>query len=366
MGRVFFIKILREEGKMKKYLILLSVLIFFIPFAIFAEGEKAEEKPMVDEGNELVVYTSLETDETEEYITAAEAATGLEINWTRFSTGVVGAKLLAERQNPQADVVYGWAVTYLMDFTQRGFFEPYKPKDGDKIPTRFKDPDDYWYAIDLYLAAFCVNTEKLKEYNLPMPKSWRDLTNPVYQGHLIMPNPASSGTGFLQVAGVLETMDSGYKTKPVDENEGWKFLEELDKNMGQYIKSGSRPAKYAAAGEYVIGASFAFVIANLKKEGKPVEMVLPAEGSAYELEANALMKGAKHPNNGKKFLDWAISDEAMRLYAKWKIGVTKPGIPPARDDLPRLESIKLIPMDFDWQAANRGDILITWQDKFLR
>jgi len=349
---------------MKKVFLIVALMVC-VPLLLFAEGKKAKE-PAVDEGDELILYTSLETDETEEYIVAAEAATGLDISWTRFSTGVVGAKLLAERANPQADVVYGWAVTYLMDFTDRGFFEPYVPADGDKIPTRFKDPNDYWYAIDLYLAAFCVNTEKLNEYNLPMPTSWQDLTNPVYKGHLIMPNPASSGTGFLMVAGILETWDPDYKNKTIAENEGWKFLEELDKNMGQYIKSGSRPAKYAAAGEYVIGASFAFVIANLKKEGKPVEMVLPAEGSAYELEANALMKGAKHPNNAKKFLDWAISDDAMRLYAKWKVGVTKPGIPPIRPDLPRLEDIDLVPMDFEWQAANRGDILITWQDMFLR
>lgn len=351
---------------MRKVLIMLAITLLLVPAALFAEGGKEEKVSAVDEGNELILYTSLETDETEEYINAAEAATGLKISWVRFSTGVLGAKLLAERKNPQADLVYGWAVTYLMDFTQRGFFVPYVPADGEKIPAHFKDPDDHWYAIDLYLAAFCVNTEKLKEYNLPMPTSWKDLTNPVYTGHLIMPNPASSGTGFLQVAGILESMDPDYKNKTVAENEGWKFLEELDKTMGQYIKSGSRPAKYAAAGEYVIGASFAFVIANLKKEGKPVEMVLPAEGSAYELEANALMKGAKHPNNAKKFLDWAISDEAMNLYAKWKIGVTKPGIAPARADLPRLENIKLIQMDFDWQAANRGDILINWQDKFLR
>ncbi len=349
---------------MKKVFLFVALMVC-VPLLLFAEGEKAKE-PAVDEGDELILYTSLETDETEEYISAAEVATGLDISWTRFSTGVVGAKLLAEKANPQADVVYGWAVTYLMDFTDRGFFEPYVPADGDKIPARFKDPNDYWYAIDLYLAAFCVNTEKLNEYNLPMPTSWQDLTNPVYKGHLIMPNPASSGTGFLMVAGVLETWDPDYKNKTIAENEGWKFLGELDKNMGQYIKSGSRPAKYAAAGEYVIGASFAFVIANLKKEGKPVEMVLPAEGSAYELEANALMKGAKHPNNAKKFLDWAISDDAMRLYAKWKVGVTKPGIPPVRPDLPSLEDVKLIPMDFEWQAANRGDILINWQDLFLR
>jgi iron(III) transport system substrate-binding protein len=357
---------MREVYRMKKITVFLAVIMLAFPVLLFAGGQKESGGKAMKEGNEITLYTSLETDETEDYIKAAEATTGLKINWTRFSTGVLGAKLLAEKENPQADLVYGWAVTYLMDFTQRGFFEPYVPKDGDKIPARFKDPNNYWYAIDLYLAAFCVNTEKLKEYGLPMPTSWADLTNPVYAGHIIMPNPASSGTGFLQVAGILETMDPDYKTKTVADNKGWDFLAKLDKNMGQYIKSGSRPAKYAAAGEYVIGASFAFVIANLKKEGKPVQMVLPSEGSAYELEANALMKGAKHPNNAKKFLDWAISDEAMNLYAKWKVGVTKPGIPPARPDLPKLSDIKLIPMDFNWQSANRGDILITWQDKFLR
>ncbi len=351
---------------MKKLIVLAAVLALLVPSFLFAEGQKESSKKAVEEGNEITLYTSLETDETQDYIKAAEASLGLKINWTRFSTGILGAKLIAERQNPQADLVYGWAVTYLMDYVQRGFFEPYKPKDGDKIPAKFKDPNDYWYAIDLYLAAFAVNTEKLKEYNLPMPHSWQDLTNPVYKGQVIMPNPASSGTGFLQVAGILESMDPDYKNKPVKDNKGWEFLEKLDKNIGQYIKSGSKPAKYAAAGEYVIGCSFAFVIANLKKEGKPVELVLPAEGSAYELEANALMKGAKHPNNAKKFLDWAISDEAMKLYAKWKIGVTKPGIPPARPDLPRLKDIKLIPMDFEWQSVNRADIIITWQDKFLR
>jgi iron(III) transport system substrate-binding protein len=218
----------------------------------------------------------------------------------------------------------------------------------------------------MYLSGFAVNTEKLKQYNLPMPSSWADLTNPIYKGHVIMPNPASSGTGFLMIAGMLETLDPDYDKKTVKENKAWDFLESLDKNIAQYIRSGSRPAKFAAKGECVVGASYIFQIADLKKEGKPIELVLPAEGSAYELGANALLKGAKHPNNAKRFLDWAMSDENMKLMAARKVAVTKPGINPTRKDLPRLDELKLIPMDFEWQAANRGDILIIWQDKFLR
>ena len=316
--------------------------------------------------NEVIIYTSMETDETVEYVKLArEELPDLDIKIIRLSTGELGARMLAERTNPQADVVWGWAVTNMEDFRDRGLLEKYKPKGWGKIPAKFKDPNCYWVAIDLYTACFVLNTRVMAKENLPKPKTWRDLLNPVYKDKLIMPNPASSGTGFLQVASLLEMLDPDYAKKPVKKNKGWEFLEKLDKNMGQYIKSGSKPAKLTAAGEYAIGCSFAFVYASLKKKGFPVEMVFPGEGAGYELESNALLKGAKHVTAAKKFLDWAIGESAMREYAKWKLGVTLPGIPgPAT--LPKLETIKLAPMDFPWQATNRGEILVTWQDKFLR
>jgi iron(III) transport system substrate-binding protein len=198
-----------------------------------------------------------------------------------------------------------------------------------------------------------------------MPKGWNDLLNPVYKDMLIMPNPASSGTGFLQVASLLVMLDPDYKTKPVEENKAWDFLKKLDKNMGQYIKSGSKPAKLTAAGEYAIGCSFAFVYSSLKKKGFPVALVLPEEGAGYELEANALLKGAKHEKAAKKFLDWAITESAMKQYAKFKLGVTYPNIQGPKD-LPALETIKLAPMDFPWQSKNRVKILEHWQKLFVR
>jgi iron(III) transport system substrate-binding protein len=338
----------------------ISVPLLVFSFCVFLGTTAfAAKKP-------VVVYTSLETDETVEYLKLAEKELpNLDIKIIRLSTGELGARMLAERNNPQADLVWGWAVTNMDDFRDRGMLEKYKPKGWGKIPDRFKDPNGFWVAIDLYMAAFVLNTKVMAKNNLPKPAGWNDLLNPVYKGQLIMPNPASSGTGFLQVASLLEMLDPEYANKPVKKNKGWEFLEKLDKNMGQYIKSGSKPAKLTAAGEYAIGCSFAFVYSSLKKQGFPVEMVLPQEGAGYELEANALLKGAKHKAAAKKFLDWAINQSAMREYAKFKLGVTVPGIPgPA--DLPQLETIKLAPMDFPWQATNRGEILVIWQDKFLR
>ncbi len=314
----------------------------------------------------VVIYTSLENEEIVEYLKVAkQELPDLDIQAIRLSTGELGARMLAEKDNPQADCIWGWAVTNMAGFVPRGMIVPYKAKNWDKIADNFKDPNGYWVAIDLYAAAFVGNTKVLAKDNLPMAKSWHDLLNPGYKGKLIMPNPASSGTGFLQVASLLEMMDPNYKNKPIEKNDAWAFLKKLDKNMGQYIKSGSKPAKLTAAGEYAIGCSFAFVYSSLKKKGFPVELAMPAEGAGFELEANALLKGAKHPAAAKKFLDWAISKNAMQQYAKFKLGVTYPGVPGPKD-LPALSTIKLAPMDFPWQAKNRAKILEVWQDLFLR
>ncbi|MCP4689910.1 MAG: iron ABC transporter substrate-binding protein, partial [Desulfobacterales bacterium] len=194
--------------------------------------------------DKVVIYTSLENEEVVDYIKAAKAALpDLEINAIRLSTGELGARMLAEKDNPQADCIWGWAVTNMSEFVPKGMLAPYKPKGWDKIPARFKNPDGFWTAIDLYAAALVPNLKVLEAKKLPMPKGWNDLLDPVYKDKLIMPNPASSGTGFLQVASLLVMLDPDYKTKPVAKNKAWDFLKKLDKNMGQYIKSGSKPAK---------------------------------------------------------------------------------------------------------------------------
>ena len=77
------------------------------------------------------------------------------------------------------------------------------------------------------------------------------------------------------------------------------------------------------------------------------------------------MKGAKNPGPAKKFLDWAVSENAMKAYSTFKLGVTLPGIP-TRPDMPQLSQIKLWPMDFAWQAKNYTEILKKWESLFLR
>src|SRR5260221_11220141 len=99
---------------------------------------------------------------------------------------------------------------------------------------RYKPNPPSWVGLDISMSAFCFNTETGKKHSLPKPESWADLTKPVYKGHVVMPNPASSGTGYLSVVSVLQRMG---------EAEGWKYLDALDKNIRQYTKSGSKPSQ---------------------------------------------------------------------------------------------------------------------------
>ena len=310
----------------------------------------------------ITAYTALEEDDVKVYLEAfAKEVPDVKVNVLRLSTGDLAARILAEKANPRHDVVWGVAVTQVVDPRLLEMAEPYTPKGIDEVKTIFKDPQHRWFATTGYYAGFCVNTEILKKKNLPMPASWQDLTKPVYKGEIVMPNAASSGTGYLQVASLLQMKG---------EEEGWKFLKELDKNMAQYIKSGSRPCRAAAAGEFAIGASFAFCAVKQIQQGYPVKLVIPSEGAGYEIEVSSLMKTSGNKADAKRFLDWLLTPTAARLYGERAELSTVPGVKPPDSvlaaGLPADPSTVLFKMDFDWSAKNKDRILTRWKKEIER
>jgi len=310
---------------------------------------------------EITVYSALEEDEIADYLAVVEKSMpDVKVNVLRLSTGDLGARIIAEAASPKADVIWGFAVTNMADPKILDLLEPYKAKGEDKLPAQYKAADDKWFAATGYMGALCVNTEVLNAKGLPMPKSWQDLTNPAYKGEIVMPNPASSGTGYLQVAAILQA----------NGDKGWDFLQELDKNMAQYTSSGSKPCKMARAGEYAIGASLSFVAMKSIESGYPVSMVIPSDWAGYELEASGLVKTSANKADAEKFLDWTLSPEAAEVYAKYKAIITIPGTKPSESavkaGLPEDLSTVLYPMDFAKSAAERSTILQTWKEKINR
>ncbi|MEX2224259.1 MAG: putative 2-aminoethylphosphonate ABC transporter substrate-binding protein [Candidatus Rokuibacteriota bacterium] len=315
--------------------------------------------PAAAQKQTVVIYTAIENEQIVEYKKAYEKSLpNVEVKMLRLSTGDIAARFMAEKDNMQADVIWGVGATNMLVFKDAGLLVPYAPKGLARVQPLFRDKADppAWVGLDIYMSAFCFNTETAKKLNLPRPVSWADLTKPVYKGHVVMPNPASSGTGYLSVVSVLQRMG---------EAEGWKYLDALDKNIAEYTKSGSKPCKDSAAGERAIGVSFEYVAHEMKKKGAPVDMVLPKEGSGYEIEANGLTrKGAKNPA-ARQFLDWAITDESLKIAAQFFAAVAVAGFP-VPEGLPKDISKVVFPNDFDWSAKNRDRILAEWQKRYAK
>lgn len=308
--------------------------------------------------DELIVYTAVEPEELNGFAKAFEAKhPGIKIKWVRDSTGIMTAKLLAEGKNTPADIVWGLAATSLLLLKDADMLEPYAPKGVEKLEPKFVDTDKppSWVGQRAWIASICVNTAEAKAKNLPIPKSWADLTKPVYKGHIVMPNPASSGTGFLDVSSWIQMWG---------EEKAWKFMDDLHQNIGIYTHSGSKPCKMAGKGEFPIGVSFAYKGAQLKEAGAPVLTVAPSEGVGWDLESFALVKGAKNAEAAKKFADWSVAKDTNVMYNEAYAVVAYPGVAKPVKYFPEGIEKKMIKNDFSWAAQNRKRILAEWKKRY--
>lgn len=309
----------------------------------------------------ITVYTALEDEIVSEYLEDFYAKyPDIEVNIVRDSTGVITARLLAEKDNPQADLVWGTAASSMMVLDDQDMLEPYAPEGVDKILDRFKSDKEVptWVGIDAWETAFIINTVEVEKLGLSASDitSYEDLLRPELKGHIVMSNPNSSGTGFLTVSALLQLNGK-------DSENGWDYMTRLHDNIAQYVHSGSKPAKMAAAGECAVGISFGYAGISQKAKGAPVEVNFPAEGSGWDLEANALMKKDESNPAAESFLDWAISDDAMELYKVNYPIVTISNVG-SYDGYESDPIEQLIENDFIWAAQNREDILNRWMTQY--
>ena len=307
---------------------------------------------------ELLVYTALETDQIKAYESAfAKANPNIAIKWVRDSTGVVTSKLLAEKANPQADIVFGVSASSLAVFDNEGMLLPYAPKGLDRVSAKYRDSKNppAWVGMDVYGAAICFNTVEAQKLGLPKPETWNDLLKPVYKGRITMPNPASSGTGYFDVTAWLQMWGDA---------EGWKYMDALHQNIAQYTHSGSKPCRQAGAGEFPIGITFEYRAVTTKKSGAPIDIIFPTEGLGWDLESSGIMKNTKKLDAAKALMDWMITREAMELYAKNFAVLAVPGIAKPLDFVPADYEARLVKNDFSWSAKNRDRILAEWLKRY--
>ncbi len=306
----------------------------------------------------LTVYTALENEQLAPFKQAAEAAVpGIEIAWVRDSTGVITARLIAERANPRADLVWGLSVFSLLQLEGMDMLEGYTPRGAEALRPNMRSARNpmTWTGMDAFVSAVCFNTVVAQQRGLPRPNTWADLLDPRFRGQIAMPNPNSSGTGFLTIAGWIGTQG---------EARAWDYMTRLHDNIQVYTHSGSAPCNNAARGEYAVGLSFDMRSVALKNQGAPIDIIVPNDGVGFDLEATAIIRGTRNLDAARRLADFAVSRQAMELYGRYYALLALPGVEPTVRGYPAEFAQRLVNADFAEIAGNRERILREWAQRF--
>ena len=288
-----------------------------------------------------------------------QAATGVRVLQSHKATGESLAQIRAEAANPKTDLWWGGTGDPFLQAAEQGLLAPYRPA--------YLNDLHGWavrqYAMSgnmvggFYTSAigFGWNEDVLRKKKLPAPKCWADLTDPKYKGEIETSHPASSGTAYTILAGLVQLMG---------EDAAFDYLKKLHRNVTQYTRSGQAQAKNVAKGEVAIGVSFIFGFENERQQGfTMVKSAAPCEGTSYEVGGIALVKGARNRDAALRYYDWLMSPAGQSIGAKansLQVPANKTFKPAPR--IPPVDAVRLIKYDFEkyGKAAERKRLIERW------
>jgi len=291
---------------------------------------------------------------------AFERASGIHVNFVRFSSGEALARLMAEKGNPQVDVLFGGPVETFTAGEEQGIFEAYAPPSAADLPKRFKSAQGMWTAIADDPLVFMTNTKFLQEHNLKPPASWDDLLNPAYKGLLQMADARTSGTAVTRIFSILQVNNR-------DEDAAFAYMKKLRQNIQAYTKSGGGGTVPVGLGQAAGGIFFIVDALFTRQKGYDVQISFPKEGIGSAAECIALVKGNKNGPAAKKLIDWATSPEMQSLLAPAKINFlpAQSKVDPDPDLAAALKDAKIIEIDDKWAGDNRKRIVDRWVAEVL-
>ncbi len=288
-----------------------------------------------------------------------ERASGLRVLLTTKSTGETLAQLRAEAANPRADVWWGGGGDQHLQAAELGLTEEYRSPTLPKLHdwARRQAEQSGHRTVGIYAGTLGIvwNTEQLQKRNLAAPKCWADLVKPEYRNEIQMSSAATSGTSYTYIATLAQIMG---------EDQAFDYLKRLHRNVNQYPRSGAAPMRNTSAGETTVAITWMFAIVPEVMQGFPVATVAPCEGTGYEIGSMSLIKGARNPENARRWYEYALSPEGQATGVRGKSFQIPSNVDaPLPPNTPRLSDVKLIDYDFAKYGSNevRTRLIKRWE-----
>jgi iron(III) transport system substrate-binding protein len=331
----------------------IAVLVAALAFAPVAHADiKALEAGAKKEG-ELTWYVAHYTSEgAEDLGRGFTEMTGVKVNVVRTTAQVAYQRLLQDLKNNQTicDVFSSTDVGHYVRLAAEGRFEKYMPETESKILPAFRnfDPAGFYHTTSAGLVVLTYNTTKVKAEEAP--KKWQDLLDIKWKGKVSIGHPGFSG----YVGTWVLTMKNLYS---------WSYFDKLEKNKPQIGRSINDTVTALNAGERQVAAGADGSTLFSASRGNPLAVSYPTDGSVLIIAPSAIMKGTKHPNAAKLFMEYLYSVEAAKINAKHFAIPLRPEVPspPGAKPISELKTIRPTVAEIDKGVP---EVIEQWRDTF--
>ena len=341
---------------MKKKLLatILSImtLVSFAGCGSTGSGE-AENSSGGGESKNLIIYCPHPVEFIDPIVNEFESQTGIQTEVVTAGSGELLKRIESEGDNPLGDVMWGGSLSTLQP--KADLFEEYKSANEDAVIDDYKNQDGHITRFSVIPSVIMVNTNLIGDIKV---EGFEDLLNPELKGKIANADPSKSSSAFEHLINQLYAMGNG---NPED---GWDYVTKLTNNLDGKLLSGSSAVyKGVADGEYTVGLTFEEAAVKYAKDGAPVKVVYPKEGTIAKADGVAIIKNAQNMDNAKKFIDFVTSKEAQTVVATQlnRRSVRNDG---EGEGLEPLENIKMISDDETWVNENKQSMLDKYKDIF--
>ncbi len=301
----------------------------------------------------LNVYAIIHDEEAKALTDLFTERTGILVSYFHASTGEIINRVIAEKDNPKADVLLGGARSHHIQIEDADALTPYVSPNAANAPEYARASSGAWTGFCILTIGVGINKERFaaKFPEQEYPKTWEDLLNPAFKGEIVMTDPAASSTAYLFVQNQLQRL--GW-------DDGWNYLLALAPLVGQFPDSGSAPSKLVGTGEYAVGISYLHALAKYRAQGFGVDLI-PVPQAVGDVDCVAILKGAKQLAAAQQFVDFILSAEGEELMSS--ISFTTPVNPnaKAKSGIIPIEKIDLIEYDFQKAASQRNEVIARWK-----
>ena len=299
------------KRNIKRAAILFIAMLLCLSICACGSGDKKEE---TKSENKVVIYSGAEEYRNEYFLQRLnEVFPDYDITIEYMPTGNLAAKLAAEGTDTDIDIIYD------LDYSYAGLVEEYLCDLSDYDQSIYME--DCRSASNKYLCevrnggAIIINPEVLEEKGLAEPTCYADLLKPEYKGLISMPNPKSSGTGYMFVKNLVNTWG---------EEKAMEYFDQLAVNVLQFTSSGSGPVNALVQKEAAIGLGMTAQAVTKINEGANLKIVFFEEGSPYSLYGFAMPEGKQNNPAVKEVFDFfyeTLVREDKQLFYPEKIYV---------------------------------------------